>query len=377
MANLSNSDVEAILNISNLANECAVEKVFPDLLFEKMNRLFNSSSAVYYSLGNHLGDHSLWDGFGYQLEPKFVNQYQDYYNQFDPCFNGLVKKADANQALIISTHEAIDNEYSFINSEYYQDFLKPQNVHSSIIFAVGDSRGMLGLFGFQRPGNKDNYTAKDHLKARLFAAQIASSLRLRQLSDDSSRSRSIIRSLMSQASAERYLVIDKAFRLIDSTGGAAELLGVQHDRLILPDKDSRSIRKYLSAPVQDYIVRLFNGKGGLDDGPDFFYVTENKDHNFKIRIDLLYTDDQRSFIILIFLNEDSSLISEARLKKFSLTQRECEIVHQVSRGLTSMQIAKRLYISVKTVENHLSNIYEKTRTHNRTALIRLLSNQSW
>ena len=374
MTHLSHKDVEDILQISGLANECITENLFPAVMFEKMSGIFDSRSAVFYSMGDDLKNNALWGGFGYNLDPHYVKQYQDYYNRFDPCFAGLTRKVQSKQPPIASTIEAIDNEHSYINTEYYQDFLRPQGIHSSIIFGVGDQQGTLGLFGFQRSKNKEHYSAADYLKARLFASQIASSLRLRQLNLDRVRSSSVIRRLMSHASIDHYLVMDQDFRLIDSAGDVAKFLGFQHNKIISTEDNMFSLKKYLPDQVQNYIKQLNSDKGHINGGSDSINVFDNKINRTIIRVDLLDVDVQRLLILLIFFNEDSSIICEARLKDFALTRRECEIVHQVSRGLTTMQIAEYLHISTKTVEHHLSHIYKKTGTHSRTALIRRLSN---
>jgi NarL family two-component system response regulator LiaR len=54
-----------------------------------------------------------------------------------------------------------------------------------------------------------------------------------------------------------------------------------------------------------------------------------------------------------------------------LTRRENEIVALVKQSLTPRQIAKRLAISLRTVENHLANIYVKTNTASRSDLMEL------
>jgi DNA-binding NarL/FixJ family response regulator len=48
-----------------------------------------------------------------------------------------------------------------------------------------------------------------------------------------------------------------------------------------------------------------------------------------------------------------------------LTDREQEILHLVGQGLSNQQIAKRLYIAVPTVKNHVHNILEKLGVHRR------------
>jgi NarL family two-component system response regulator LiaR len=55
----------------------------------------------------------------------------------------------------------------------------------------------------------------------------------------------------------------------------------------------------------------------------------------------------------------------------SLTPREKEIIALRKQSLTNAQIAERQYISVRTVENHLSHIYNKTGVNSWEELINL------
>ncbi|MEO1376181.1 MAG: helix-turn-helix transcriptional regulator [Cyanobacteria bacterium J06635_10] len=54
----------------------------------------------------------------------------------------------------------------------------------------------------------------------------------------------------------------------------------------------------------------------------------------------------------------------------SLSDRELQIIELVATGLTNQQIAVKLEISKRTVDNHISNILTKTGTENRVALVR-------
>lgn len=53
-----------------------------------------------------------------------------------------------------------------------------------------------------------------------------------------------------------------------------------------------------------------------------------------------------------------------------LSERELQIVELVASGLTNQEIAEKLEISKRTVDNHISNILTKTATGNRVALVR-------
>ncbi|MFM7365022.1 MAG: LuxR C-terminal-related transcriptional regulator [Cuspidothrix sp.] len=54
----------------------------------------------------------------------------------------------------------------------------------------------------------------------------------------------------------------------------------------------------------------------------------------------------------------------------SLSDRELQIIDLVAAGLTNQEIAGKLEISKRTVDNHISNILTKTKTDNRVALVR-------
>jgi DNA-binding NarL/FixJ family response regulator len=53
-----------------------------------------------------------------------------------------------------------------------------------------------------------------------------------------------------------------------------------------------------------------------------------------------------------------------------LTERETEILRLVAKGLSSRQIAERLVLSHRTVQNHTQNVLTKLQLHNRVELAR-------
>ena len=65
------------------------------------------------------------------------------------------------------------------------------------------------------------------------------------------------------------------------------------------------------------------------------------------------------------------MINDDKLQKpATLSDREVEIIELVTAGLTNKDIADRLEISKRTVDNHISNILEKADVDNRVALVR-------
>lgn len=52
-----------------------------------------------------------------------------------------------------------------------------------------------------------------------------------------------------------------------------------------------------------------------------------------------------------------------------LTQREEEVLQQIADGHSTSEVADRLFISAKTVKNHLASIYEKLDARDRTQAV--------
>jgi DNA-binding CsgD family transcriptional regulator len=59
--------------------------------------------------------------------------------------------------------------------------------------------------------------------------------------------------------------------------------------------------------------------------------------------------------------------------RYQLTKRQIEIVLLIRKGMTYREIADTLFISEKTVSNHLQNVYEKTGANNKMQLLQKLT----
>jgi len=54
----------------------------------------------------------------------------------------------------------------------------------------------------------------------------------------------------------------------------------------------------------------------------------------------------------------------------ALTERETEVLRMVAKGMSYKQIAERLVLSHRTVQNHVQNTLRKLQMHNRVELTR-------
>jgi DNA-binding NarL/FixJ family response regulator len=79
------------------------------------------------------------------------------------------------------------------------------------------------------------------------------------------------------------------------------------------------------------------------------------------------------------LNRFASVSSRAQRKKplELLTDREMEVMRLVTKGLSNKDIADELCLSVRTVQGHLANIFNKLRVSSRTEAVVHALKEGW
>jgi DNA-binding CsgD family transcriptional regulator len=61
-----------------------------------------------------------------------------------------------------------------------------------------------------------------------------------------------------------------------------------------------------------------------------------------------------------------------RVSAYGLSERERAVVNLVAQGLSTREISQALYISEYTVQEHLSNAFDKVGVRGRRALVKRL-----
>lgn len=72
---------------------------------------------------------------------------------------------------------------------------------------------------------------------------------------------------------------------------------------------------------------------------------------------------------LLQRKQNQATLHEVELS--TLTERELEVLSLLAEGLSNKAIAARLYLSVRTVDGHLSNLYSRLGVRSRTEAMRL------
>jgi two-component system response regulator NreC len=123
-------------------------------------------------------------------------------------------------------------------------------------------------------------------------------------------------------------------------------------------EDREYISRFLKAGVSGYLLKKAVGSD---------LIAELK---AIIRGDLYLYSSVASEVVKGYLHGDSQLNIDTTNPYEKLTDREKQVLKLVAEGYTHKEVADMLFISVKTVVAHQTNIGEKLGIHNRASLIK-------
>lgn len=131
-------------------------------------------------------------------------------------------------------------------------------------------------------------------------------------------------------------------------------------------KEKKSTTKIIILTIHNEIEYLLKA---IDEGADGYIL---KDSDFDILIEAIktvhanksYIQSNMALQLAKILNshEENSVTKGAN----DLTKREIEVLALITQGLLNKEIAQKLFISEKTVKNHVSNIFKKIGVNDRT-----------
>lgn len=134
---------------------------------------------------------------------------------------------------------------------------------------------------------------------------------------------------------------------------------------------ARKIKK-LYKHVKVIILTMYAQKSFIEEiiqiGIDGCLLKNNTGKELADAIDRVYAG--RSYYDQI----QSFSIDKEEIKKHKLSERELDIIRNLSDGLSSTQIADKLFISMHTVKTHRKNILKKLDLHSSSELIQYAIN---
>jgi DNA-binding CsgD family transcriptional regulator len=319
---------------------------------------------------------NLTDLMGKNIDEKYTRDFVDYYHRDDP-FRLIQGRFHGSK--IISLENLVSYP-SFLDTEYYNDFLRPQKIYYKTVIYLKSGSELLGIIGLFRPKGFGNFSEKDARIMKILTPYLCQALK----NIDVFRRIQLENCIFKMAGQDSFsgLII-----LNDSMGP------------VYMNKWAKDFCKILAkSPNGDR--KPSNGEGSYPFIPNLLTedcdeLREQMKHNsFNItplpisRILKLSECRKYSFCSQILTKEMSMgsqvfymvkideltrqiILNIGALERdFALTKREIEILVNIFNGLKNAEIAEKLFISEITVKKHLQHIFEKIGVRSRTALIR-------
>ncbi|GEM_PF-5545134 len=323
--------------------------------------LFNLDHSTFFLINP---DGKLVDPVALNVDSRSAARYVEHFQEKDIFHpNNLPPRKNIQSPIMYITDVMPLKKYE--QTEYYNDFIKTQGFYHEMIMSLSVKGKLLGGIGLYKPKEKSfDREIKSLLKMinNFLSGLLAQDLALKE----AVATQQLYQYCISE-NPVGIIIFDEEFSIIFSNASARELAST-----LLPEKLN----------LEQFVKYAFSLSGISCRDPkssslNLFSPTLKE---FSIKIIPLTAQmqmKQKTYLMKLVPGNPGLLrnhpqqvrSAEVNMKeKYSLTNREVEILSLVLKGLTNQEIAQSLYISPSTVKAHLRSILKKTGTENRLRL---------
>ena len=254
-----------------------------------------------------------------------------------------------------------------MKTKYYNELLLPAGMEHSIEGNIyhGDDGYAAGI-GIHRPDSIGAFSQKELEIMKLSRPHLVNIAR--KFVEEKSAVDPYLVGLASiyNATDIGICVLDGSMNVVDSNLARGALLNPEYMGEML--RSLVTIAKGLKEKIQ---------KKGISEN-----YSENKVHsNITVGHDKFYTEvacvkdtgtDYKFVATIYSLNAMLSNMTKDIKDRFSLTDREYEIVQCALKGMNNIEIGREMFISLPTVKKHLTNVYNKMNIEGKHQLLDVL-----
>jgi len=372
MRNLKSTDLSKILNLGYSINECSDYNELNDIALPMVQHILSADSSVYMHINKSSYGPRFTTGVAHGHPESEMLKWCERYQPQDPFVDNYMRHhKDLNRQVIVS--DRIIDKREYLSSRFYQEFLEPISIYHVLVAGLTTNSGPSGILGFHRPMNAPAFTEREIAIAQMICPYFAAARERTRVIEKIDERDWIINCLAEENLNQNIMVLNHNLKPIYVSRTTHKLLanspkntmGWNKNKLIMPPEIVRYCNRIKKS---DQLAKLENDplKFQMKIGPD--------QQSFNIILRPITLNAGNLHIMVCIEKENIPKLPYERLKRHGLTPRQIDIAQLVGVGLTNSDIAEKLFISTRTVENHLRSIYEKTNVNNRTSLIYQLSN---
>jgi DNA-binding CsgD family transcriptional regulator len=296
-------------------------------------------------------------GADYNFSAHFATKYIGEYRGLDPVQAMIERNLTVASSTTVSTDSSVARDFE--NTPYYQEMLRPLGIHRYLCSAWRSSNEMLVQYGVHRPRPTAEFTADEHMLSLALMPAVA---RIFERDLNKAREgllRSLCATLCDALHLRSALVLNDLGCIVYADPRATDLLNLgAADRSGVCGAVRRFTKRVLpevhrSAPRSVRVKLLLQSRSFP---------------NGVVRI-LPHLETP-----LYLLTLEQSRGGPARLScHLGLSPRAAEIADLIVAGCSNAEIAGKLHLSVNTVRNHISHVYDHLCVHSRVELVRLVT----
>jgi DNA-binding CsgD family transcriptional regulator len=306
------------------------------------------------------------------VEEKYQKQFKEYYHQYDP-FNLI--PGDACRRRVVRAEDLVSYP-SFLSSEYYNDFLRPQQIYYKAVLYLKSRDKLWGMIALLRPKEAQGFSREDVALLRAVSPYIVHALEDLELRKSMFVKDNIFRAVET-CLCGGLIILDDAWNLLYANDKAEEFC----KKLTGSSLRKEQIHAVPRLLLEDCFALKEDSRivsAGCPVLPKYRVLEDPYSTPFSVHSQVLPTttnpDGRTLFMVSVEELTDEHARprpgGEEKLKSaYHLSGREVEIVYRVCEGLRNSEIAERLFISEITVKKHMQNIFDKMGIQSRSALI--------
>ena len=349
----------SLTSVLELLPGCHSTAEFKDRILPVICEVFDATSAVMHYYAGDVDYGRYYDPIYVNIDPHYLDKFRSRFSDLDPFPPAALRQSLEGQGQAFSSEQLVDMD-EFGESEFYLDFLRPQGIYHMLVIVIARGDSPFAFFGMHRDRGSDPFTPDQIELANQLSSYLSATADRIHMADELSLFQRVVDTLSYGLMNKGVLILDQSLTMIYANDYACRALEHRSDFDVqvrsYPERIAEACQELLDEG--DQLTAMSNA--------NFTLASEKPQINGYIRAN---QSADRPLLFLAFFNSGEFGVLNPRVcEEFGLTDREIDVVRCVTEGKTNSEIAEELFISVRTVQNHLRSIFSKCGVHNRTSL---------
>jgi DNA-binding CsgD family transcriptional regulator len=311
-----------------------------------------------------------------RIDPAAQTAYFQHFAKRNPFVRPVMSNPNAPWPVNVRTDEDEFAKDEFVRTEYFNDFLKPQDIHSCLIVRLGRRDGMMATLNVSRPDRCEQFGGADLELARRLHPDLIRAVNLgRKFADLGALATGLAETF--ERSPHGVLLLDDAGRVVHANS-IAERLVKEGDGLCVvggrlgawPTEAARQLEALIGRAIGRDAASRLGGSMALPTASRLLPLSLTV---APLRSERMMAVAAPSVLVCVTdLEAGASLPAQHLAALFGLTPAECRVALALLEGATPREAAAQFGVSPHTVHGQVARIFEKTGTRRQSELVRLM-----